>query len=231
MKNDNCVWYKEVCEDYGTCDCSNYCIRFLEMKRLCELSNIPAGKWKPTALYCDRLDNSAFSKLSQIKGNMKDWVEGGNNLYIYSENTGNGKTSWSIKLMLSYFNQIWSGNGFRTRGLFISVPSFLFMHKELMNNFDEHFFRLKDMVSKVDLVIWDDIGVAPLTQYEHQLLLTYIDNRVLTGKANIYTGNVDKVTLEKYLGLRLASRIWNSSDKVHFMEADKRTNQGVKING
>ena len=54
-----------------------------------------------------------------------NFVKNGENLYIFSKNFENGKAIWAIKLMQNYFNQIWAGNGFTQRGLFIHVPSFL----------------------------------------------------------------------------------------------------------
>lgn len=228
--NNDCIWYNNVCELANTEDCNNICIRYMEMRRLCELSNLPKEKWRVPQLFCYADDKTAFKNLTDIKNDVDNFVKSGSNLYLYSENTGNGKTSWAIRLMLSYFNKIWSGNGFRCRGVFISVPNFLFMHKEIINNFDADFANLKNAVLNADLVIWDDIGVSPLTAYEHQLLLTYIDSRLLKSQANIYTGNVDVTTLEKYLGTRLASRIWNTSNHIHLVEPDKRNSliRGVK---
>lgn len=221
-KQDNCVWYKDVCQLYNTDDCKSTCIRFMEMNRLCELSNIPKNKWKLPQLYCTDKDKKSFKQLSKIKNDIVNFVNNGDNLYLYSEYTGNGKTSWAIRLMLSYFNNIWSGNGFKCRGVFISVPDFLFKQKEIINNFDNSFSELKKQILSVDLVIWDDIAVTSLTQYEHQLLLTFIDNRILNNKANIYTGNSNKEVLDKYLGLRLSSRVWNTSLHIQLCEQDKR---------
>lgn len=225
-RNDNCVWYKDVCELYNTEQCNRSCIRYLEMRRLCELSRIPKNKWKLPKLYSINQDLLAFDKLENIKNIIVDFVNAGNNLYLYSANTGNGKTSWSIRLMLSYFDKIWSGNGFNCRGVFVSVPNFLFKQKEIINNFDNDFNCFKKDIQEADLVIWDDIAVTSLTSYEHQLLLTYIDNRILNGKSNIYTGNVNKDILDKYMGLRLSSRIWNNSIKIEFIEPDKRSIKG-----
>lgn len=227
--NNDCVWYKDVCELYDTTDCTHTCIRYMEMRRLCELSNIPKNKWKLPPLYCIDKDKNIFKQLGEVKEDIVQFVETGNNLYLYSEYTGNGKTSWAIRLMLAYFNDIWSGNGFNCRGVFVSVPDFLFKQKEIINNFDDNFNTLKKQIQGADLVIWDDIAVTPLTQYEHQLLLTYIDNRVLNNKSNIYTGNANRDTLDKYLGLRLASRVWNTSIPIHFQESDKRRVGGGRL--
>ena len=110
--NNDCVWYKDVCELYNTQECTHTCIRYMEMNRLCELSNIPKNKWKLPDLYCIDKDKQAFKELGHIKKDITNFVNMGNNLYLYSECTGNGKTSWAIRLMLSYFNDIWSNRTF-----------------------------------------------------------------------------------------------------------------------
>lgn len=220
--NKDCVWFNHVCEFYNSTTCNHYCIRFMEMFALCKLSNIPKKNWKPISLYAINEDKNAFNQLVNIKTNILNFVKGGGNLYLYSENTGNGKTSWAIRLALAYCSKIWSGNGFRRRVLFLSVPQFLFKHKETIAEFDRDFNELKSDINKCDLVIWDDIGVSPLTTYEHQILLSYVDSRILNGKSNIFTGNINEQELQKYLGLRLASRVWNTSTQIHFKEPDKR---------
>lgn len=146
----------------------------------------------------------------------------GNNLYLYSKNFGNGKTTWAIKLMQSYFNQIWAGNGFTQRGLFIHVPSFLTKFKEVMNKRDETFELLKLQITNVDLVIWDDIASGKLSDYDHTNLLTYIDKRKFDGKSNIFTGNLDNEELSIAVGNRLTSRIWNDSIRIELKGNDRR---------
>lgn len=106
----------------------------------------------------------------------------GENLYIYSQNFGNGKTTWAIKIMQNYFNKIWLGNGFKERGLFIHIPTFLTKFKEVINKKDEEFEEMKKQLIEVDLVIWDDIATGKLTDYDYTNLLTYIDQRKLNRK-------------------------------------------------
>ena len=153
---------------------------------------------------------------------MKSFVQNGENLYIFSKNFGNGKTTWSIKLMQKYFDDIWAGNGFTQRGLFIHTPSFLTKFKEIINKKDEDFEILKEQLLNVDLVIWDDIAAGKLTDYDHTNLLTYIDQRKLNGKANIYTGNLDENELTISVGNRLKSRIWNDSIRIELLSNDRR---------
>ena len=203
-------WYKSVC----TGDCSSACIRYMEMKHLMDNSNIPKSKQIPQSLIAPDCDKASFRKLADIKANIVDFVECGQNLYIASDKTGNGKTSWAIKLMLKYFDEIWAGNGFRTRAIFIHVPTFLLRCKDF-NNKDEAFEELKKFIATVDLVVWDDIASTDVSAYDYSQLLMYIDSRLLNGLSNIFTGNYEnRDRLEKRVGMKLTSRIWSDSTEV-----------------
>ena len=216
MTTDNC-WYKKVC----TNNCSEGCIRYIEMRGLMEKSRIPESRWNPATLSPDDCDYDAFCDLADIKDDIVGFVGNGENLYLYSRETGNGKTTWAIKLMLKYFNEIWAGNGLRCRGLFIHVPTFLTQLKNF-NIQDEEFERVKQILPTVDFVIWDDIASTDLSSYDHSQLLTYIDQRILGRKSNIFTGNLGNPDITKALGVRLASRVWNSSTKIELKGRDKR---------
>lgn len=204
--NEKC-WYKNVCTR-KTCDA---CIRYVEMKYLMDNSGIPVKKQYPDILSPDIEDVNAFITLNDIKADVEQFVANGENLYIMGENTGNGKTSWAIKILLKYFDCVWAGNGFNIRGYFIHVPTFL----NTIKDFSDSHTELKHILETVDLVVWDDIASTRLTDYDISQLLIYIDRRDMEGLANIYTGNiVDKKDLINMLGNRLASRIWNNNTTV-----------------
>lgn len=218
---DKC-WYKNVCQKFNTNECDKNCIRYMEMHYLIESSNIPKSNQFKNTLIPSKIDVPKFQELQKIKENIKQFVYNGDNLYIFSKNFGNGKTTWSIKLMQKYFDEIWAGNGFQQRGLFIHTPSFLTKFKEIINKKDEDFEILKQQLLEVDLVIWDDIAAGKLTDYDHTNLLTYIDQRKLNGKSNIYTGNLDETELIDAVGNRLKSRIWNDSITIQLFGNDRR---------
>ena len=204
--NEKC-WYKEVCKN-KQCDS---CIRYAEMKYLMDNSGIPVKKQYPQRLEAAKCDIDSFSVLAEIKDDIEQFVANGENLYIMGENTGNGKTSWAIKLMLKYFDCIWAGNGFNVRGYFQHIPTLL----NTLKDFSTAHTTLKSTLENADLVIWDDIASARLTDYDVTQLLLFIDQRELKGLANIYTGNItDRNALIKMLGNRLASRVWNSNTTV-----------------
>lgn len=221
FENKKC-WYRNKCKNYETNKCNKNCIRYIEMHYLIESSNIPKGNQFKNELIPSKIDLAGFELLKEIKDDVENFVNNGENLYIHSQNFGNGKTTWAIKIMQSYFDKIWAGNGLITRGLFIHVPSFLTKFKEVINKKDEEFEEMKKQLTDVDLVIWDDIAAGKLTDYDHTNLLTYIDQRKLNGKANIYTGNLSENELSIAVGNRLKSRIWNDSTIVELNGADRR---------
>ena len=221
----NKCWYTSVCGKYETPECNASCIRYMEMDYLMQNSGIPRNRQYAVLLTPSKKDVQAFIILKEIKDDILNFVKNGESIYIYSDNFGNGKTTWAIKLLQKYFDDIWAGNGFRCRGIFIHVPTFLTKIKEGISRKDEEFETLKSRLMEVDLVIWDDIAATKLGDFDHTNLLTYIDQRKLNQLSNIYTGNLHQDELRDALGNRLASRVWNDSTLIRFIGADRR---GIK---
>lgn len=217
MNIQNC-WYKRICTE----QCSGNCIRYKLMYSLFKQSNLPEALWNYKELICHEKDLQVYKKLQAKSDAILNFIETGNNLYIYSENCGNGKTTWAIRLMYSYFDKIWHKSCFDCKALFVSVPKFLYNCKRSISQDVKGFEELCNLISNVDLVIWDDIGEMKASDYEHQILFQYIDDRINSKKSNIYTSNKNKEQLEDVLGVRLASRIYNCSECIEFVEEDKR---------
>ena len=202
----NCL-YREVC-DYET-PCKQACVRYAVTKYMLEKSGIPKKLWGINSLIPEECDLKAFENLAYIRDNIEQFVEEGNSIYICSTNCGNGKTTWAIKLMLQYFNEVWDYTGFNARGLFLNVNEFLLKCKSSISKPSKDFDELKELIHKVDLVIWDDIGATKLSEYDYTLINEYVSYREFRGLSNIYTGNILPDELAEYVGTRLASRILN----------------------
>lgn len=196
-------------------------LRFQEMMYMINTSNVPI-KLIGTKLIPENKDYDNFIRLANIQSNILEFVEEGNSLYLYSDACGNGKTTWSIKLMLQYFNEVWACNNFKERGLFINVPTFLSKIKSVISNPDSDFERLRELIDSVDIVVWDDIATSKLSDFDYNTLLTYIDKRTVERKCNIYTGNVEPKKLDNYLGQRLSSRVLNHSTVIELKGEDRR---------
>jgi len=220
--NKEDCWYRNVCNKYNTKECYSGCVRHLEMNYLIQSSNIPPILQYPVILKPSKLDLKVFQQLSSKKDNIFSFVNGGRDLYIYSKNSGNGKTTWAVKLMLKYFDEIWSGNGFECKGLFIHTPSFLLRIKTAFNKVDVELNKLMILLNTVPLVIWDDIIVTDIKNYDYSVLLSFINIRNNYNLSNIYTSNLNGDELMEKLGERLFSRIYEKSQKIEFKGADRR---------
>lgn len=217
-KIEDC-WYKGVCKE----KCNDKCIRYLEMKYLMSHSGLPKAKQYPVPLRPAEIDVPAFEQLATIKDDIFNYVQNGKNLYITSRYCGNGKTTWAIKLLLKYFDEVWAGNGFRIRGVFVHVPTFFMQMKNNISDRDEKFIELRDSLMQADLVVWDEVGNSALTRYEFEQFLAFIDYRLLAEKSNIYTSNITAMEgMQRILGVKLASRIFNGSDIVELQGKDMR---------
>ena len=203
-------------------------IRDFKLKYLFDNALISENRRKAIPLYIDKdgSDREAFILLKQFENEFKEsnsnFVDRGENIYIHSTITGNGKSSWALRLVQSYFNKIYLYCKLECKALFINVPQFLLAIKDNISNFNEYAEHIKENVYTADLVVWDDIGNKTITQFEADNLLAIIDARMNKGKSNIYTSNLNNEELHEALGDRLTSRIINTSYDIEFKGADKR---------
>ena len=217
MKRTEC-WYKETC----TNDC-NTCIVFTEMNWQMQNSGLPEAKQRPIQLYITDSnggDKNAFNRLAEIRKDIVDFVQTGGNLYICSKWTGNGKTSWAIKMLHTYFHHTARGSYENLRGMFVSTTDLLLNLKDFNNPLPKSYL---ENLRTVDLVVWDDIAISGMSNFDFNQLYSIIDYRLLAEKSNIFTSNQpDLEELTKIMGSRLASRIYHTSEIVELKGKDMR---------
>ena len=206
-------------------DCSEpFCLRKFKLENLYNKALLTEAQRKHITLDIanDPTDLEAFQKLAEISKGIESFVDNGCNLFIYSSTCGNGKTSWSIKLLESYMQKIWAKCDLSCHALFISVPRFLLAIKANITEPNEYAQEILDNVLDADIVVWDDIAAKIGTEFELNHLLSLIDARITAGKSNIYTSNVAPAALTSAIGDRLASRVANLSMKIQFNGVDRR---------
>jgi DNA replication protein DnaC len=170
----------------------------------------------------DGTDVNEFRQLANIEKQIEGFVVDGFNLYLHSYGCGNGKTSWAIRLISSYFNKIWHKSNFGCQALFISVPRYLLALKENITGHSEYADFINAHVKDADLVIWDDIAAKTGSEFELNHLFNLINYRLDAGKSNIFTSNLGPKEMPAALGERLASRICNKSIRIELHGSDKR---------
>ena len=140
---DSCVKYSK-----GLCPRDSFCLKLFRLESLYNLAMVSSTQRKHLDLRIDAdgTDRASFVKLKDIEDKMDDFVKSGRNLYLYSSNCGNGKTSWSLRLLQSYFNKIWYNTDISCRALFISVPRFFIMLKDNISQKNEYISHIKENV-------------------------------------------------------------------------------------
>lgn len=230
MQLEDCL-YTIKCKKFRehTCPLQNpsldpFCVKLFKISELQNKALLTEKQRKPIVfrLDKDKTDKKAFDRLKEIENNIEQFVASGNNLYIYSHITGNGKSFWSLRLLNAYFERIWYKTDLKCRGLFINVPKYFISLKDSFNNYSEYINHIKQNVLTADLVVWDDIATKGFTEFETESLLNIINNRVDAGKANIYTSNLAGEELKQAMGDRLYSRVANMSEMIIFKSMDKR---------
>lgn len=219
-ENKDC-WLKDECNQK---DCGSFCMRLFKLDYLYKEALISPSQRKhvPLRIDADGTDEDAFSRLKNIENNIETFVADGNNLYIHSVICGNGKSSWALRMVQTYFNKIWLKTSLRCRALFINVPRLLLALKDNISEKSDYVQHIKENILTCDIVIWDDIATKQTTTFESEHLFSMIEARIAEGKSNIFTSNLTENELHKALGDRLYSRIVNLSVNIELNGADKR---------
>ena len=217
-------WVRERCKKASNCD-GESCIKLFKINELCNLAMLTDDQRRKKKLWLDGngIDKDAFTFLKSVEDNVEKFVNSGDNLYIYSYITGNGKTAWALRILNSYIEKIWYKSDIVCRGLFVNVPRFLISLKDNIGNYNEYYNQIKDNILDADLVVFDEIGAKVATSFETEHLLSIVNARVDAKKSNIYTSNLSPEELRKAVGDRMYSRIINTSTEIMFRGTDKRS--------
>ena len=218
-----CPYYNDQKCNHSRCN-DAFCIRRTKLDELYKASGLAENQKVRITLHIDddETDLNEFRQLAEIERNINTFVENGYNLYLHSANTGNSKTSWSVRMIQAYLANNWAKLDLSCHVLFISIPSYLVALKRNMNTPDEYAIFINKNVYDAELVVWDDIGTKFASEYDMEQLFNILNRRIQNGKSNIFTSNLSDQELVTALGARLASRISQDSINIELHGADKR---------
>ena len=203
--------------------CSEVCGGYRVLRALYTLSRIPLKYQYRMDLIPDDKDLKAFETLNEFKENIVDHVNKGEGLYIWGENTGNGKTSWACKIMGYYFRKVAFSSGLENEGLYIYLPTFLDDLRNSYTNPSPEFDEELEMVKACKLLIMDDIGAERVTEWVRERIVSIINTRSSNGLCTIYTSNLSLKGLTEKLGDdRISSRIKGSVTEINLLGKDNR---------
>lgn len=203
-------------------ECSEVCGGYRVLRALYTLSRIPVNYQYNIPLMPDKRDIPNYEELEKFMHNIIEKVEAGEGLYIWSENTGTGKTSWACKIMGYYFRKIAFRSGLENEGLYIYLPTFLEDLRSYYDNPTPEFDEELEMVKKCKLLIMDDLGAEKPSEWVAERLLSFINTRVSNGLSTIYTSNISIDELGAKMGKRIRSRIVGSVSVINLTGKDRR---------
>lgn len=203
-------------------ECSEDCTGYVLLRNLYNISKLPQRYRYNIPLIPSKNDLAAFEELNDFMKYIEDHVAQGDGLYIWSESTGNGKTTWAAKIMNHYFRKVAFNTDLENEGLYIHVPTFLEDLRAYYSNNDEDFALVLSMARWANLLIMDDIGAEKPSEWVSERLLQIINFREAEGKSTIFTSNISPDELGKKLGNRIKSRIIGNTKEIHLVSGDKR---------
>lgn len=217
-----CPWYK-------TAKCSSTCYIRAEFNYLIENSNIPDGhKTFNEPIMPTSDDYESFVTLRDIKQDISNFVADGRFLYLWSNNTGNYKTTWAMKMLKTYLAVSAIGNNFKDRAWVEYIPTFILLTKNFEDVETKQYHINRAMTN--DLVVLDDIGAVQSSNYDITNLSSIIDYRYANSLATIFTGNISPEGLSKLLGVRLCDRI-TSDIVINLVGASRRNSTKEYVRG
>ncbi len=216
---------KGYCKLYNTAKCTNMCDFKVVLDALYSLSNIPKRYRQDTPLRPEQIDLQSFHYLKDYKDNIDTKVEQGHWLYLFSKNSGNGKTSWALRLVQAYLASTWLTSPLECKVLYINLPTFFNAFKETFTanpgkDAVDYVQHILNNYKKCDIIIWDDVATKQFSKFEGDELLGLLDGRAK--KCNIFTSNLKDSELHQAIGDRLYSRIANASINIELYGSDKR---------
>lgn len=212
-----CV-FKGNCPKERRDGCTKHCNIYQEFEYLINSSNIPDEYKEKKVLYPQQVDYGSFVTLKKIQQDITSFVASGRTLYLWSNNLGNGKTSFAVKMLKTFLAMRCIGNRFADLAYFIYTPTFLLDMKNFKQ--EEERENLINAVMNRELVVVDDLGAVQGSQYDLTTLSTLIDRRYSNRLSTIYTSNLSISALSSCIGSRLADRI--ASDIVIELKGSSR---------
>lgn len=219
---NNLCLAKGRCRSVGMPTCSTTCLFFMDIRYQLEISSIPKKHQKYLA---SDLPNTFYAAdvFKRYSSNIVERVKTGQGLYLYSTQTGTGKSTTSCSAAIEYIIERLREDmkeGIRTPQLckFVNVPDFLDDLRRGINDTEsaKSAIDIMESLKYVPLVILDDFGAEKISEWSRERLLTVISERYDNERATIFTSNISLQEVEVLLGKRIRSRVEGMTVPIEF---------------
>lgn len=148
--------------------------------------------------------------------------EDAKNLFFYG-GCGFGKTFLSSCIAKKMMDQGKTVIYTSASGLFSDYEDYKFGKKE-----NDDFEVMRDLMRDSDLLILDDLGCEVISSLSCQLLNEIINERIITRKKMIISTNMNMKGVAQKYSDRIASRIYEAFEILHFVGTDIRVQKLIK---
>lgn len=212
--------------------CHDGCQYYMRCKRVFEMGQFPNKFWDlPKNFKPDISDYNALAITQQIRKNVQSFVDNGQNMLIYSNTHGNGKTLRSVSIANTFISHscmldIFSENIVRYAYIPKIVSDYGIYDKFSYENTSRQFFyEFLESLNTSRLVVWDDFGFHSESRIESVIIRSIINYRINEGLSNIFVATKSLQELSNCVGIYDWNRIKESSIIVEFTGPDKRTTE------
>jgi len=225
------MWWKdkvcplsEACPHSGKDKCKMSCVSYYLTRQYVEYSGLPKMAFDDLSISPEQIDMDAFMKCKEFKDNILEHAKKGQGLYIYGRNKGNGKTTWSYKILLEYMRLISTSSIGVDKEIPIYYVNVCELFEELKSNMEnkEYTNAIEYAIENADIVVFDDIGVEAPTTWVKNKLYAYINKRYNDKRSMIFTSNLSLTELGTNIDSRIADRISGVCRPIHIQGASRR---------
>jgi len=187
-------------------DCKSLIMRF---KRI----GIDERFWKLPKFKIEKGNKKAYeATLEFIKNPSKG-------LFLFGP-AGTGKTHLAVKIAQEVDSEV----------KFVKIPKLLFSFKANYNGQGHENEQIIERLSKVPLLILDDLGAEKASEWVAETLYILIDERYGNMKPTVLTSNYSPSELAERLGDRIVSRIIEMCRVIEIKTSDKRKEKHLQEN-
>lgn len=221
MSTNKC-YAKDYCKGFATDKCTERCDFWWKLNSIYQQSQIPVRYRYNIPLRPEQVDKESFLQLKSFSESAVQHIEQGDSLFIYSQTTGNGKTTWATKIANMYIRKAITKSTLEDEVLYLNVSMFLDKLKGQFSSYSDETAELQRMAMNCKLLILDDLGAERPSEYVCERLYDLINHRYTNMLTTIYTSNLNPNEIGDRLGSRIESRV-KSATQIKIIGSDRRT--------